>query len=78
MKLRNINQIIATIKGNTYAFTKSKLIWQEQTFAQRLVLLGLVLKKKKKDKQFAIFMLIYVEFLTPFVQPTATELCVAL
>lgn len=77
MKLRNINQIIATIKGNTYAFTKSKLIWQEQTFAQRLVLLGLVLKKKY-DKQFAIFTLIYVEFLTPFVQPTATELCVAL
>lgn len=77
MKLRNINQIIATIKGNTYAFTKSKLIWQEQTFAQRLVLLGLVFKKKY-DKQFDIFMLIYVEFLTPFVQPTATELCVAL
>lgn len=33
MKLRNINQIIAKIKGNTYAFTKSKLIWPEQIFA---------------------------------------------
>lgn len=73
MKLRNINQIIAKIKGNTYAFTKSKLIWPEQTFAHWCY--WALFLKKKYDKQFDIFMLIYVEFLTPFVQPTATELC---